>query len=75
MNIIEQLRSIREQLTTLETQLAPMFGEVTTATTAGKKRGPKPGSKRGGRKRVMSPEARAKIAAAQKARWAKQKAK
>jgi hypothetical protein len=31
-----------------------------------------PGSKRGG-KRKLSPEARARIAAAQKARWAKQK--
>jgi hypothetical protein len=37
-------------------------------------RGPgrRPGS--GKKKRTMSPEARAKIAASQKARWAKQKA-
>jgi hypothetical protein len=31
------------------------------------------GARKGGRKRTMSAEARAKIAAAQKARWAKQK--
>jgi len=43
----------------------------------GKKRGPKPGSKRavtpGKKRRTLSPEARLKIAEAQRRRWAAQK--
>jgi hypothetical protein len=65
---IEQLRralEIAQQIDKLELQLAAALGNENDA------RGPsaRPRSKR--RRRSLSPEAREKIAAAQRARWAK----
>ena len=54
--------TIKEQIESLESELASVFG--TTPAPA-----PAPAKK----KKVMSPAARAKIGAAQKARWAKLK--
>ena len=73
---LDQLRravQIHEQIERLQTELASILG--------GTRRGPgRPakavtGAAKKGRKgtRVMSPEAREKIAAAQRRRWAKQK--
>ena len=64
----QQLRkaaSLREKIDSLTKQLANLLG-ASTAPTAPAKPGRKP-------KRKMSAAARAKIAAAQKRRWAKQK--
>ena len=71
---LRKVLQIKEEIATLETQLAAVLGGAVAAPAAptGKKRGPKPGSKRGGR-RKLSPEARERIAAAQRARWAAQR--
>lgn len=61
---VDQLKravAVREQIESLESELAAILGESR-------------GGGRGGR-RTMSASARAKIAAAQRARWAKQKGK
>jgi hypothetical protein len=61
---LDQLRravGIREQMDALERELSGIIGSSAA-----------PSVRRGGR-RTMSPEARAKIAAAQRRRWAKQK--
>lgn len=55
------------QLEKIRTAIASFGGK----SAGGKRRGRPPGS---GKRRKMSAEARAKIAAAQKKRWAKQKA-
>ena len=87
MPTLQQLQravTIAEKIQSLEAELDAVLGGTYKKTTmehvigdgppaAPKKRGPKPG-KRGpkkGSKRVLSPEARAKIAEAQKRRWAK----
>ena len=73
---LDQRQSIAAQLTeirdTAQTLLAELTGGSAEARRA-RKRGPgrPPGS--GKRKRTMSAEAREKIAAAQRARWARQK--
>lgn len=82
---LEQLKravEIHEQIEKLQAELASLLGQ-----SAGAKRGRKPGTKGGATgsdevkstpakkkvKRAMSPEAREKIAQAQKKRWAKTK--
>lgn len=70
---LDQLKKalvIAEQIKKLEADLASILGgqPVAAAASAAAKAAPsKPGKKR----RTMSPEARARIVAAQKARWAK----
>jgi len=65
---LEKALNIRKQIASLQENLSSIFGDrlpslsVTKATTAQRKG-----------KRTMSPEARARIAAAQKARWARSK--
>ena len=62
---LEQALSIRRQIDTLENRLGALLGRTTSShITTGKSRG----------RRHMSAAARAKIAAAARARWAKVKA-
>lgn len=61
---LEEALSIRKQIATLQDKLGSLFGGDAPASTGG--------SRKGGRRR-MSPAARSRIAAAQRARWAKQK--
>jgi hypothetical protein len=63
---LEKALHIRKQIAALENELRSMFGGD------GAESAPAVSSKRGGR-RTMSATARAKIAAAQRARWAKSK--
>lgn len=68
---LEEALSIRKQIAALQAKLGSLFGgggEVSTSTSTS----PKTKKARGG-KRTMSPEARERIAAAQRARWAKVK--
>ena len=73
MPTLSQLKeavSIAEEIEKLQAQLASLVGgsaPVVSAPKAASSPGAKPG------KRTMSPEARARIAAAQRARWAKSK--
>ena len=60
---LRQAASLKDQIQSLENQVAKILGSATTATT------PKPAKKKG----KMSQAGRANIVAAQKARWAKQK--
>ncbi len=62
---LEKALQIRKQIAALQDALGKVFGGATQPAAA-----PKTSPKRKG-KRTMSPEARAKIAAAQKTRWAK----
>jgi hypothetical protein len=76
-SVAKQLSAIRDQASALLAKLGAGRGEPATTRPsqgAGPKRGPgRPkGSTR--KKRTMSPEARAKIAEAQRKRWARQKA-
>lgn len=70
---LDQLRKaiqISEKIEALQAELAGILGSAPDAVKkTGAKRGPKPGKHR----RTMSAEARARIAEAQKKRWAKQK--
>src|SRR5258708_6492177 len=61
---LRQALSIREKIDELEAQLAALVGSAPESSIAGKNG-----------KRTMSPSAKAKIGATQKARWAKQKGK
>jgi len=61
--------TIKEQIESLESELAGVLGGSTPAPSVAKVVAPAPAKK----KKVMSPAARAKIATAQKARWAKVK--
>jgi len=63
---LEEALSIRRQIAALQTKLSGLFGSEDEKLPKAK-----PGRKSG--KRTMSPEARARISAAQKARWAKSK--
>jgi hypothetical protein len=63
LDLLRRAVGIREQIEALESELAGIIGGSTTPSA----------SRRGGR-RTMSAEARARIAAAQRRRWAKQKA-
>ena len=62
---LEEALSVRRQIDTLERRLASLFGSAVERPTSS------PTRTRG--HRTMSAQARAKIAAAQRARWAKQK--
>ena len=67
---LKRALKIAEQIETLEAELASlMSGSPAAAKGVKEPKAPKPKKTR----RAMSPEAREKIAAAQKKRWAKQK--
>jgi hypothetical protein len=78
---LEQRKAIAAHLTSVRDTATSLLAQLGLAGAArGRrpqepkaKRGPGRPAKRGPRKRTMSAEARAKISAAQKARWAKQK--
>ena len=61
---------LQEKIEAMQEELASLLGSSATASTGKGKGKDKPVKK----KRVMSESARKRIAAAQKARWAKQKA-
>lgn len=66
----KQLRDaavLKEKIEGLQAQLNRLLGEAQSTTAKA------PVKKAGKKKRTMSPEARAKIAAAQRKRWQKQK--
>jgi hypothetical protein len=71
MNTSQILTHIEEEISRLRQLRALLSGEETTSTRL--KPGPKPGKTVTAKKRVLSPESRARIVAAQKARWAKAK--
>jgi hypothetical protein len=76
--IVKNLTQLRDEATKLLRQLGHDAGEVVTRARRGRPAGSKNAEKiiivGGKRRRKMSAEARAAISAAQKARWAKQKA-
>jgi hypothetical protein len=67
---LKQAIAIAEQIEKLQAQLAALVGGSAPTVTVAKAVGAPRGRRR---KRTLSPEARAKIAAAQRARWAKSK--
>jgi hypothetical protein len=67
---LEEALSIRKQIAALQSKLSGLFGSDDSKTPTPTAQRSKP-QKSG--KRTMSPEARERIAAAQRARWAKQK--
>jgi hypothetical protein len=67
---LEEALSIRKQIAALQSKLSGLFGSEDSETPTPATQTRKP-TKKG--KRTMSPEARERIAAAQRARWAKQK--
>jgi hypothetical protein len=71
MNTAQILTYIEEEITRLQQVRSLLSGQVTTPTRLNP--GRKPGKTGTTKKRVLSPEARARIVAAQKARWAKAK--
>lgn len=77
----QQLRravEIAEQIERLEKELRTLLGQKSPAKEATEEAAPARVPKKRlqkGKKRTMSPEARAKIGAAQRARWAKVKGK
>jgi hypothetical protein len=68
---LKQAVTIAEQIEKLQTELASLFGGSPSVVSVPQAAAVSPTKKRG--KRTMSPEAREKIAAAQRARWAKAK--
>ena len=73
----QQLRralEIKEKIEALETQLGSLLGAPAPAVAPSAPKAPQAAKRVGGR-RPMSPEARARIVAAQKLRWAKIRAK
>jgi hypothetical protein len=73
MDTTEIIARIDSEIARLE-QVKGILSGTTATTTIKAKRGPKPKSAPTpitAKKRVLSPEARGRIAAAQKARWAK----
>ena len=64
---LEEALHIRRQIAALQKKLGSMFGDRSPSLASISTRA---GAKKGG-KRTMSPEAREKIAAAQRRRWAK----
>lgn len=83
---LRRAASIREQIETLEAEYSAIISGAPAPATAprrGRKPGPKPGAKAKAaaaagekparKKRKLSPEARARIVAAVKARWAREK--
>lgn len=76
---LKRLGDIQKQIEVLENEAAVILGEKVSSTgTASPSvrltKSGKPDKRGKGTKRQMSPEAKAKIAAAQKARWAKVRA-
>ena len=69
--LVEERATLQTRLQQIDQALSGSSGTAAAGVT--KKRGRPKGVKRG--KRKMSPEARARIAAAQKQRWAKVKSK
>jgi hypothetical protein len=72
---LEEALSLRKQIAALQDKLGGLFGsdvEPRRSTSSAPKAAKASPAKRKG-KRTMSPEAREKIAAAQRARWAKSK--
>jgi hypothetical protein len=69
MNTSQILTHIEEEITRLRQVRALLSGQVAMPTRV--KPGRKPGKTGTAKKRVLSPESRARIVAAQKARWAK----
>lgn len=77
---LEQRKTIAAHLNTVRDTATRLLAQIGVAEPAGgrraqpaAKRGPGRPPRTGKKKRTMSAEARAKISAAQKARWAKQK--
>jgi hypothetical protein len=70
MEVSQIVASLDEEIAMLRQARSLLSGE---ALLAERSAGNGPFADRAGKKRVMSAEARAKIAAAQRARWAKQK--
>jgi len=66
---LKQAIAISEQIQKLEAELAALFGSSAKVPSTAKAAPAKAGRRKGG----MSPEGRARIAAAQRARWAKAK--
>jgi hypothetical protein len=67
---LQRALAVAEQIAKLQAELASIVGDSSSVSST-RKPTASPVAKKG--KRTMSPEARAKIAAAQKARWAKAK--
>jgi hypothetical protein len=79
MNVQEIVAELRQELSRIERAIAAITG-LGDESTSGRRRGRPAGSKNvssgtGQKRRTMSASARARISAAQKARWAKQKGK
>jgi len=68
---LRKVLQIKEEIASLETQLKSVLGASAVVTTTNAPRRGRPPGK--GKRQKMSPEARARIAAAQRARWAAQK--
>src|SRR5947209_11542997 len=60
---LKEALDIRTQIAALEDKLSSLFGGTSRKSSVGSRKG----------RRTMSPEGRARVAAAQRARWAKQK--
>ncbi|MDB6154708.1 MAG: hypothetical protein JWL90_3161 [Chthoniobacteraceae bacterium] len=77
VQIAEQIEALEQELNSLLSQSAPASAPApakTSQSNGSAKQAPAAKSKPAGKgKRTMSPETREKIAAAQRARWAKQK--
>jgi hypothetical protein len=72
VDTLRRAGEILQEIEKLQGELAGLFNGSAPAAATPKRRGRPPGS--GKKRRTMSPEARAKIAAAAKARWAKYRA-
>jgi len=74
-NSVSQLQralSLAQQIERLEAEMAAILGSAAPSSRAAKPAGGSPAAPRKGRRRgTISPEGRARIIAAQKARWAK----
>jgi len=74
-NSVAQLQralNIAQQIERLEAEMAAILGGAASSSGAAKRAGGAPAGPRKGRRRgTISPEGRARIIAAQKARWAK----
>lgn len=77
VQIAEQIEALEQELNSLLSQSAPASAPApakASQSNGSAKQAPAAKSKSAGKgKRTMSPETREKIAAAQRARWAKQK--
>jgi hypothetical protein len=66
---LKRAAEILEEIESLQAELVGLFGSTAAAVSPAKRRGRPPG-----KRRKMSQEARARIAAAAKARWARYRA-